>query len=162
MNETILFVVVPIVLVLLVVWGLENSPAKRKLRAELEKRTQLVKCWIVIADQGLYNGTNEVGGPARVVFTLEKDVDNADQRLKEIAMRLSEGNQSFHVNESDFGKSDPVLMKWTNGLKAFTTVVWVSPSHLPGRRLTQPYLMCKVCVSDQQEPMAGASMVSQT
>ncbi len=159
MTETIIIIVALLVIVPVGIWYYDNTPAKTRRRRELEQRMQLVKGWIVYADKGLRDGSNKIGGPCKIVFALERNAN--DEQLKTVAHRLAETATSFEVQKEDFGQSQQISIALTDGLKAFTTVVWVSPSHLPAGLLTQPYIMCKVCASDNQEPMAGASMVRQ-
>jgi|688.fasta_scaffold1056437_1 hypothetical protein len=158
MGTGILFIIGAVVFVLLAMWAYDHRPSRMKRLRELEKQTELVKCWIIGADQSLYDGSNKVGGPCKVLFSLSQGVD--EPQMLSIAERLAAKDESFTAKKSDFGTSRVVPQSDTDGLVLFTSYVWVSPKYLPEGKLSLPYIMCKVCVSESREPLAGAAMVA--
>jgi hypothetical protein len=149
------------------------APATR--RKELEQTEhilaegQLVKCWIVMARNELYEGLQPGQSQgAHVVFTTTPKVQNLDERLKQIAESLHSFDPGENPNDderitsqvmkSEIGYYTPLRLpdRAAKGLEAYNVSVTIPHELLPEGRLTKPYIYCKVLVSGDY---AGARMV---
>jgi hypothetical protein len=164
-------VVAVVVVLVLVIVAQENSPARKQRRQELEKRMETVKCWIVLANNDLYNSKLSNDSMCQVIFTLDNDVTDLHSRMTRISKQLVEfepgpdaGNMEnavASVMKTHKAHQNSLLVpsRITDGLKVFTASVYVLRNLLPDKTLTLPFIFCKVCVGDNREPMAGAQMV---
>src|SRR5262249_43973001 len=128
----------------------------------IERDGELLLCWIVRADESLYE-VNDVPGfaKAEVVFSTDP-APNLKKRLKEAATRLTDGDivdqnvdaegiENFYEKyENQHWLHPPLrLPKWLVGdFKAYTAAVLVYWRRLPKMRLTLPYLYCHVLVGE--------------
>ena len=130
-----------------------------KLQATLDADGTLFKAYVVFANDNLYlmNPMTNMW-PAQVVFTLDKDLDDRDEFLADLAKRLKTF-KAKNVNDHDervigqvirtkYGYRAPLRIpdRVTRGVEAYTVTIDVDCALLPKRKLTKPYLYCRVIV----------------
>jgi hypothetical protein len=125
-------------------------------RARIERDGRPVYCWIVVANPDLFQEKDtDEHSYAQVVYTLAK-IPNPEERLKPIAERLNtfEANEGAPKEERIIGSVmkthmpyfDPLRLpeRVAGDLEAYTVSVRVPWRKLPERRLTRPYIWCKI------------------
>jgi hypothetical protein len=149
------------------------APATKRKEAERTKHIlaegQLVKCWIVMARNELYEGLQPgQSQSAHVVFTTTPKIQNLDERLKQVAESLKSFDPGENPNDderitsqvmkSEIGYYTPLRLpdRVAKGLEAYNVSVTIPYESLPEGRLTRPYIYCKVLVKGDH---AGARMV---
>jgi hypothetical protein len=135
-----------------------SSRQMREWEERIERDGELLLCWIVVANETLYEVYDVPGyAEARVVFSPEPD-DDLKKRLKEAAKRLKKGDivdenadveriEKFYEDYKNLRWLNPPLRlpKWLVGdFKAYVAVVQVYWRRLPENKLTLPYLYCRV------------------
>ena len=152
-----------IALVVFIAWATWSQLAKEKtIRAEGEA----VLCWIVMANDKLYQRNDSNGSSyAVVVFTFDKRLDS--DRLQQIAMELPQFEQVdmdsrderiiASVMRTQIPYFRPLRLpdRITGRSEVYTASLHVYWKLLPQRRLTLPYIWALVLVGDA----GGALMI---
>ncbi len=158
--------VTAIVLVLAVVM---DELRKKKYRDESDNKSEIVKCWIVVANTILYDGSRADGSMAQVIYTLEKDA--TDWPVEQICEQLRNFTAAPDASDNEkalekvmsthkaYDGSLSVPSRLTDGLRVFSVSVYVRRDLLPEKLLTRPYIYCKIGVESNREPVWGAVMV---
>jgi hypothetical protein len=141
---------------LLVIWSQHHEA---QIRAMLERKGQLVKAWIVFANEQLYRVNNPKSMlPAQVVFTPDRDVKNLNDFLSDLADVL----RSFKTDDpaddderiigqivrTQIGYYRPLRVpdRLTGGIEAYTVSISVPCELLRTGQLEKPYVFCRVLV----------------
>jgi hypothetical protein len=136
-----------------------ESYREARVRALLEVKGQLVKARVVFANEALY-GENfgSFAWPAQVVFTMDSRAKKPSEFLTGVAAKLQEFEADDDADEEEeiiasvvrtqIGYFTPLRVpdRLTGGVEAYTVSVIVPCDLLPGRKLTKPYVYCRVLV----------------
>jgi len=157
-------------LLALLAWG---SYREAQVQALLEVKGRLVKAWVVFANEALY-GENLVSAawPAQVVFTTDPGVKKPSELLTGLAAELREFEADGDADEeeeiiasvvrTEIGYYTPLRVpdRLTGGAEAYTVAVNVPCDLLPGRKLTKPYVYCRVLVDPDDRRNRCARVVA--
>jgi hypothetical protein len=150
------------VVLLLVALILARNRRYYAKQARIAREGETVLAWIVMANKALYEkNLSSNCSYAQVVFTLEEGLPDLEGTLKAIAKKLPAFEPSEHHGEDEriigsvmkTGIPYPYALRIPNrvtgGVEAYTISVKVYWNKLPHRRLTLPYLYCKVLLGKE-------------
>jgi hypothetical protein len=154
----------------LLAWG---SYRQAQVRALLEVKGRPVKAWVVFANEALY-GENfaSAAWPAQVVFTTDPGVKKPSELLTRLAAELREFEAEDGADEeeqiiasvvrSQIGYYTPLRVpdRLTGGAVVYTVSVSVPCDLLPSRKLTEPYVHCRVLVDPDDRRNRYARVVA--
>lgn len=162
-------VVVVVYLILAFVIGPIAGRKQEDKEQRIRDKGQLVKCWIVMADDQLWKGlTPGDAHGCHVVFTTTPDVPELDARLEEMADRLrtfdagenptEDERITAQVMTTEIGYFKPLRLpeRVAGDLEAYNVSVMLRHKQLPEGRLRGPYINCKVVLEGED---AGAAYV---
>jgi hypothetical protein len=142
------------------IWRARQGIARAKEKLEREGRPVL--CWVVMANDALYTPHQSSGHSyAQVVFTFTERLPDREAKLQELANQLREFEPAEEAtgDERIIGSVMKSHIPYTSrplripgrvagGLEAYTASVDVYWSRLPGRRLSLPYIYCRVALGE--------------
>ncbi|MEZ6143573.1 MAG: hypothetical protein R3B84_23660 [Zavarzinella sp.] len=142
------------------------------LKAKLEREGEIVKAWLVFANENLFRKSSEHDSlPAMFVCTLD-DVSDLEEKLQEWAeaIRHFKARDNDAVDEqiietvvrTEYGNRYPVrIPKWITGkkYKAYFVCISVYYKFLPDGKLTKPYIYCKFYKGEEHDD-GDAEMVA--
>jgi hypothetical protein len=161
---TVLTLVVVVGTLVLRLYGLEAARA-----VKLQREGRVVKAWIVFGHDQLFQGITHPDSqvPAVVVFTPQEGLPDLDRVLEDLAGAVSKCDADHYeddderiigqVMRSKIGYDWPLRIpkRLTGGLEAYFVTVHATQKLLPKRRVTKPYVYCKVHVGRHREDRAA-------
>jgi hypothetical protein len=157
-----------VALVLLVFESKRQLAAKAALEQRIEREGLSVLGWIVMANTSLYRASNSKSHSyAVIVFTPRGDLPDLKKTLNEWAKKLHGYKLPMNAPNSKDERIIESIMRTqlpnpralrlpdaiTGGTEGYTISVRVPWRKLPGRKLTLPYLYCKVLFGDDGEAL---------
>ena len=148
------------------------GPTGNRKQAEKRKRIleqgQLVKCWIVMADDQLWRGLSPGDmHSCHVVFTTTPNVSDLEARLEELSDRLRAFDPgedpteaeiiTANVMKTELGYFIPLRLpeRVSGDLEAYNVSVMLGYEMLPGGKLSGSTISCKVLLDGDD---AGAAL----
>lgn len=160
-----------VLLILIVIGVVVFEQGYKKETARIMEEGEKVLCWLVVANDNLYEPIDEGNASAysfaQVVFTFDDSIKDLHETLEEWSENLKSYKPPKNPNDDEriigqvmrthipYFRPLRLPKKITGGIKGYTVSVHVFWGLLPEGYITRPYIYCKVLLGSG----GGARMV---